>query len=308
MNQISRKLLLYWFKKTMEFTSKHREGTTKSRLFRSYRRRCINYVQSKCSSNFVVLEGRKMFLNEGDYLKLLVTEHEGLATRIAKNEIKKGDTVLDLGAHIGYWTCLFAKLVGKTGKVFAFEPDPESFQILKKNVEINGYKNVTLEQKAVGDKTQKTRLYKSYLATDNRIYDTHENRDSIEIDVVRLDDYFNGFEGEIDFIKSNIQGADFKAVQGMPSLIKKSKNLKMMLEYCPFMLNEFGSDQKEFIDTLVKKEFMINTVHWADKKMKPAQLDVIKEHELSNQFNICLFCETKKPKHSETNVVQKGKV
>lgn len=79
-----------------------------------------------------------MFLEATDCLGLLTHEiHEPLMTEIIKRETKEGDVVLDIGAHIGYYTLMFARLVGKEGKVFAFEPDPDNFTLLKKNIEIN---------------------------------------------------------------------------------------------------------------------------------------------------------------------------
>ncbi len=54
---------------------------------------------------------------------------------------------------------IFAKLVGENGKVYTFEPDPTNFALLKKNVEINGYENVVLVQKAVSNKNGKLKLF-----------------------------------------------------------------------------------------------------------------------------------------------------
>ena len=76
-----------------------------------------------------------------------------------KQEVKEGNNVIDIGANIGYFTLLFAKLVGPNGKVFAFEPDPTNFSILKKNIEENNYDNVILSQKAISDKTETTKLF-----------------------------------------------------------------------------------------------------------------------------------------------------
>jgi FkbM family methyltransferase len=174
--------------------------------------------------------GHKMFLDSRDSLNLSIKGvYEPFETELVKKEIRKGDVVLDVGANIGYYTLIFAKLVGENGKVFAFEPDPSNFALLKKNVEINGYKNITLVQKAVSNKTGKTKLYLSDRNLgDHRIYDSHDGRRYIEIDAIRLDDYFKDYNGKIDFIKMDIQGAEGGAIQGMRSLLKKSKNVKIV--------------------------------------------------------------------------------
>ena len=63
----------------------------------------------------------------------------------------QGNFVIDLGANIGYYTCILAKLVGKDGKVFAFEPDPRNLKLLEKNIKVNEYNNVVIVDKAVSD-------------------------------------------------------------------------------------------------------------------------------------------------------------
>ena len=68
--------------------------------------------------------------------------YEPLETETVKREIKKGNVVSDIGANIGYFASIVAKLVGEEGKVFAFEPDPGNFALLERNVQTNGYKYV----------------------------------------------------------------------------------------------------------------------------------------------------------------------
>ncbi len=70
---------------------------------------------------------------------------------VLKQNIHTGDTVVDIGANIGYYTLLMSNLVGNGGKVFAFEPEPKNFEILQKNLELNQIKNVIVEQKAVSE-------------------------------------------------------------------------------------------------------------------------------------------------------------
>ena len=119
-----------------------------------------------------------MFLDSVDSLRLSFNGvYEPCETEFVMNEIKKGDVVLDIGANIGYYTLIFARLVGEEGKVFAFEPDPENFALLKKNVEINGYHNVVLVQKAISNKTGKIRLFKfDDFKAGHRIHDSHDSR------------------------------------------------------------------------------------------------------------------------------------
>lgn len=65
------------------------------------------------------------------------------------NKLKESDVVFDVGAHIGYYTLLSSEIVGSTGKVFAFEPDPRNSYYLKKHNCINRADNVTIVNKAV---------------------------------------------------------------------------------------------------------------------------------------------------------------
>jgi len=169
-----------------------------------------NFILSHLKTTFAEVDGHKMFLDSKDSLSLSIYGiHEPLVTELVKKEIKKGNVVLDIGAHIGYYTLIFAKLVGEEGKVFAFEPDPTNFSLLKKNVEINGYKNVELVQKAVSNKNGKIKLYLSEENSgDHRIYNSHDGRKFIEVEAIRLDDYFKNYNGAIDFIKMDIQGAE----------------------------------------------------------------------------------------------------
>jgi len=118
-------------------------------------------ICSHLGTTFTEVDGNKMFLDpKDDSLGLSINDiYEPFITDFFKSEIKKGDVVFDIGANIGYFTLIFAKLVGENGKVFAFEPSPDVFAILQKNVEINGYKNIVLSQKAVSSKTEKIKLY-----------------------------------------------------------------------------------------------------------------------------------------------------
>ncbi|MFQ5574888.1 MAG: FkbM family methyltransferase [Terriglobia bacterium] len=163
-----------------------------------------------------------MYLDSKDSLRLSLNGiYEPLETELVQKEVVEGNVVLDLGAHIGYYTLIFARLVGSQGKVFAFEPGPDNFALLEKNVQVNRYRNVTLVQRAVSEAAGRVRLYLNEGNTaDHRMYDSRDGRKHIEVETVRVDDYFAEYEGKIDFIKMDIQGAEGAALSGMVRLIE----------------------------------------------------------------------------------------
>lgn len=203
-------------------------------------RSLIYFLLSFFKKDFAIVRGHQMYLDRKDSLCLSIFKiFAPNETEMMKKEIKKGDVVLDIGANIGYFTLIFARLVGTTGKVYAFEPDPEHFNILKKNVEINGYKNVILEQKAVSDFNG---MIPFYLAKDDllthRIYDDGERREIISVESIRLDDYPID---KVDFIKIDIEGAEVKAFEGMNNLVRRN-DAKILTEYCPESIWKCGSN------------------------------------------------------------------
>ena len=104
-----------------------------------------NRMTAPIKNDFAIVMGNKMFLDPQDSLLLSINGiYEEFETELVSKEISKNDVVVDIGANIGYYTLIFAKLVGENGKVFAFEPDPSNFALLKKNVELNGFRNVVL--------------------------------------------------------------------------------------------------------------------------------------------------------------------
>jgi precorrin-6B methylase 2 len=78
--------------------------------------------------------------------------YEPMTTLAFHTLVQPGDRVVDVGAHVGYFTLLAARLCGPNGRVFAFEPHPDNFRLLERNIRENGAENVTAVRKAVADR------------------------------------------------------------------------------------------------------------------------------------------------------------
>lgn len=198
-------------------------------------RRISRYITYRLRPNATEIQGFKIFLDSEDSLGLLLNEtYEPAETRLVKEIVKDGNNVLDIGANIGYYSLIFSKLVGARGRVFAFEPDPENFNLLKKNIAVNQCKNVALEQKAISDKGGKIRLYMhGSNKAGHRTYDSRDGCRSIEVEAISVDDYFKNFNKKVDFIKMDIEGAEWLALKGMKSFLEKNKNTRIMTEFWP---------------------------------------------------------------------------
>jgi len=218
-------------------------------------KRLHEFLKAHLRPKFVKAQGYKFFIDRRDFT---ISSHlienkiyEPIETELVKSQINKGDIIIDIGANIGYYTLIFAGLVGENGKVFAFEPDPDNFALLNKNVKENKFENVVLINKAVSDKNGKTKLYLSENNKgDHRIYDSGENRRSIMVDVVCLDDFLKDYKDKINFVKMDIQGAEGNALKGMAGIIKNNKKIKILTEFWPMGLNNFYFDSRKFLGLL----------------------------------------------------------
>jgi FkbM family methyltransferase len=82
-----------------------------------------------------------------------MAEDDTMDVYTARYRPKIGDLVWDVGAHAGATVYFFAKMVGPTGKVYAFEPDEVSYEYLLKNIEMHGLQNVVAVKAAIAGRT-----------------------------------------------------------------------------------------------------------------------------------------------------------
>ncbi|MGA2237810.1 MAG: FkbM family methyltransferase [Candidatus Bathyarchaeia archaeon] len=190
--------------------------------------------------------------------------HEKSTTDLFRSIVREGDVVVDLGANIGYFTMLAAKLVGKRGRVYAFEPEPRNYRYLLSNIELNGYDNVIAIHKAVSDRSGKVKLFMCPYDTGHHTINKYdgiqayrptfvdEKKEFIEVDQISLDEFFQGVMTPVNVIKMDIEGAEMLALSGMSQLIEKNDTLSMLVEFFPLLISKMGQSPEEFIRRILE--------------------------------------------------------
>ena len=264
----------------------------------SFIRKVKHYSLSNLQTDYAEVFGNKLFLSKKG-LALSISHYgtyEELESKIMEEKIEMGNIVVDVGANIGLHTLNMARIVGNTGQVFAFEPDPSNFEILKKNVKINNYKNIILEQKAVGDKHGRTTLYQSDHPGKHRIFpQTEQAKSQVQVKLTNLDNYFDSdMTDKINFIKIDVEGLEFSVLKGMKNILKNSKKIKILFEFMPENTIEVGFTPIELLNYLTSNDFKLYCMDNKTKKL----LHVSNNEEIvklcsttDNTISRNLFCE-----------------
>src|SRR3989344_838016 len=182
-------------------------------------------------------------------------------TELIKNLVKPGMVVIDVGANIGYFTVIFAKLVGSTGKVYAFEPDPYNYDLLSRNIKFNNLSNVVLIPKALSDSTGKIKLLLDKTNLGNMSFAAQNISDGggeIDVETITLDDYLG--ERKADFIKIDVQGAEGLVFGGAEKTLQNSP-LKILMEFWPYGLKNLSADPLALLRGLENKGFKIKILN-----------------------------------------------
>jgi FkbM family methyltransferase len=141
-------------------------------------------------------------------------------------QIKPGMTFYDVGANIGFFSLLAARLVGTEGRVVAFEADPEIASRLREHVVKNEFARIAVEQQAVWSEPKTVYFARTDLATspDRGLgHVVNENaKGTIEVNAVSLDDYA-ARAAMPDFIKCDVEGAEVEVFRGAQRLLKEKR-------------------------------------------------------------------------------------
>jgi FkbM family methyltransferase len=167
--------------------------------------------------------------DEGISTELQIYEsHEPLTTHLIINELKQDMICVDLGSNIGYYAVIESNLIGETGKIFAIEPSPVNFPILKSNLENQKKNNFLAFNIAIGDKNEEMEFIISSKSNWSKIRMNNEKINPedkvIKIPVKTLDSFVNENNiTKIDILRMDVEGFEYNILLGANKILEKFK-------------------------------------------------------------------------------------
>jgi FkbM family methyltransferase len=192
-----------------------------------------------------------LLLPEGDQMIAVTLERDGVwepeEGEALRQLVEPGMTVLDIGAHCGYFTLMLSKQVGHGGRVVAVEAAPENFALLGANVEAAGAGNVRLVQGVAWRRSgEPVELSLSADNTgDHRAYLPEPGRRVIKLKSLAIDDLDPALDA-LDLVKIDIQATEQIAIEGMRRTIERFRP-RLMVEFWPRGIRELGDNPEDVV-------------------------------------------------------------
>lgn len=171
--------------------------------------------------------------------------------------LRPGQVVFDVGAHLGEYTLLAAHRVGSTGRVYAFEPNPEMAEVLQRNVMLNQVTQVHVFETAAADHDGEAafELHReaSISALLSRTADRKDITRTIQVPVRSLDSVWEWMGNlPVNLIKIDVEGAELEVLKGATRLLKQPPDYAPVLvfEYSPRNYARFGHTGADVLEYL----------------------------------------------------------
>jgi FkbM family methyltransferase len=158
-------------------------------------------------------------------------------TNFLSRAVKPGLKIIEVGAHVGYFTTLLSDLTGPTGQVVAFEPLPGNADLLERSIAMNGYSGICrIDRRAVSGVAGRAQLHvpeRNWGGGSIMGSNAHPLGHTYNVDVTTIDSWCEATGMVPDFLKIDAEGAEQAIWQGMARLRAKKTDLAVMLEFEP---------------------------------------------------------------------------
>jgi FkbM family methyltransferase len=191
---------------------------------------------------------------------------------IIEQVLKPGMTALDIGANIGYFTVMMARLVGSTGRVYAVEPHPGNFELLRTNVARNGFaERAELQEVAIARTSGRQPLLLSHHSNWHSLFRPAMNAclpwhekyrrrivGAVEVETSTLSDYLRG-KRPIDFLHMDIEGYEVEILKSLAEQAREGNGrLPVLFETHPEFYDTHYNDIRPVLDELCQNGYRID--------------------------------------------------
>lgn len=240
----------------------------------AWTRRIVNRALRATIPGSVRIPEGVLFLNRDDpaiSAALAMGAYERRETELFRRLVRPGMTVLDVGANLGLYTVIAARLAGPSGRVVAFEPSAENAALLRRNVEGNGLAWVVCERIALSDREGEVRLH---VSAENKGEHTIlpgviEEAAAETVPTTTLDRYLEGHGiGRVDLVKIDIQGAEPIVLDGMRETLATLAPA-LFVEFYPHGIRKAGRDPLALLATLASHGYSLSHVDQMTGEVRP---------------------------------------
>lgn len=180
---------------------------------------------------------------------ILLGTHEPVCTKVYLQHLRKGDHVLDIGSNLGYYALLAGRAIRPTGRVLGFEPAPDVFPILERNVARSGLTNIQVFPWAISDRSEPVQFYGSEVPSWGSLIrekDLLQAKPTV-VQAKRLDDLLDDFPGfRPTVLRMDVEGGELMALEGGQRLLRECRP-SIFVEIHPFAY-EWGRARKVLVE------------------------------------------------------------
>jgi FkbM family methyltransferase len=236
------------------------------RIFREYIPLSVMMMFSRNGEVIKNVQGSKMILNLNDVgisrELACYGVHETNSTAEVKKIIKPSMKILEVGANIGYYALLETKLAGPDGHLYAMEPSPFNFDLLTRNLKLNGLKNYNLYNTAAGSVAGKAKFLLSGRSNLSTFVEREDlTGEEIDVDVVRLEDFLK--DKTVDFIRMDVEGYEGEILKGVEGALAVGNRAKyFFIEIHSDLLHKKKSSCGDIVNFLAKYGYEVRKSFW----------------------------------------------
>jgi FkbM family methyltransferase len=160
---------------------------------------------------------------------------EDWAIAVMRETLRPGQTVVDVGANIGYYVLFEASLVGPSGRVYGIEPVPDNFSLLERNVALNVYGTIELHRFAVSETPGRSVMHLSHLRNWHAMTPVQGTGRTIDVEVQPLDAFLDGKPFPA-LVRMDVEGHEYQILRGMQRTIAEAPDLTLFIEIHPHII------------------------------------------------------------------------